>query len=251
MTQFIDSILVPVLYLLSAVLFILGIKGLTRVRTAQRGNALAALAMLIAIVTTLLHLGLVDFRWIIAGLIIGGLIGGIAAMRVEMTAMPEMVALFNGFGGGASALVASSIIWLEVVEPGFENTPASVMGGDSALTAFLSIFIGAGTLSGSLIAFLKLKGTMTGSPILIPGRHVVNGLLLVGTAAIDMAKSGAPAAAVGLVNFMGYMGAFAGDQATGMLVDHHGWSAALGFWAGCAIGGAAIAALLWKRGPVS
>ena len=117
MTQFLDSVVVPVLYLLSAVLFILGIKGLTRVRTAQRGNALAALAMLIAIVTTLLDLGLVDFRWIIAGLVIGGLIGGIAALRVEMTAMPEMVALFNGFGGGASALVASSIIWLAVVEP--------------------------------------------------------------------------------------------------------------------------------------
>jgi NAD(P) transhydrogenase subunit beta len=103
-----------------------------------------------------------------------------------MTAMPEMVALFNGFGGGASALVASSIIWLEVIEPGLEATPGSVMGGDSALTAFLSIFIGAVTLSGSLIAFLKLKGTMTGSPILIPGRHVVNGLLLAGTAAAGL-----------------------------------------------------------------
>ncbi|MGB5814237.1 MAG: NAD(P)(+) transhydrogenase (Re/Si-specific) subunit beta [Thermoanaerobaculia bacterium] len=186
MTQLLDSVVIPVLYLLSAVLFILGIKGLTRVRTAQRGNAMAALAMLIAIVTTLLDLGLVDFRWIIAGLVIGGLVGGVAALRVEMTNMPEMVALFNGFGGGASALVASSIIWLEVIEPGLEATPGSIMGGDSALTAFLSIFIGAVTLSGSLIAFLKLKGTMTGSPILIPGRHVVNGLLLSGTAAAGL-----------------------------------------------------------------
>jgi NAD(P) transhydrogenase subunit beta len=168
MTQLLDSVVIPVLYLLSAVLFILGIKGLTRVRTAQRGNALAALAMLIAIVTTLLDLGLVDFRWIIAGLVIGGLIGGVAALRVEMTSMPEMVAR------------------LEVIEPELEATPASVMGGDSAFTAFLSIFIGAVTLSGSLIAFLKLKGTMTGSPILIPGRHVVNGLLLTGTAAAGL-----------------------------------------------------------------
>jgi NAD(P) transhydrogenase subunit beta len=201
MTQFLDSVVVPVLYLLSAVLFILGIKGLTRVRTAQRGNALAALAMLIAIVTTLLDLGLVDFRWIIAGLVIGGLIGGIAALRVEMTAMPEMVALFNGFGGGASALVASSIIWLAVVEPGLEATPASIMGGDSAVTAFLSVFIGAVTLSGSLIAFLKLKGTMKGSPILIPGRHVVNGLLLVGLAAagLYMAFGASVPVTVGLV----------------------------------------------------
>ncbi|MGK0196904.1 MAG: sugar phosphate permease [Yoonia sp.] len=74
-------------------------------------------------------------------------------------------------------------------------------------------------------------------------------VLLVGTAAIDLAKSGAPAAAVGLVNFMGYMGAFAGDQVTGMLVDNYDWSAALGFWAGCAILGAAVVSLLWNRGP--
>lgn len=74
-------------------------------------------------------------------------------------------------------------------------------------------------------------------------------VLLVGTAAIDMAKAGTPAAAVGLVNFMGYMGAFAGDQVTGMVVDHFGWSAALGFWAGCAFAGAAVVSLLWNRKP--
>ena len=101
MNNLLQSFIVPVLYLLSAVLFILGLKGLTRVRTARRGNAIASLAMLIAIVTTLLDMGLVDYRWIITGLIVGGLIGAIAALKVEMTAMPEMVALFNGFGGGA------------------------------------------------------------------------------------------------------------------------------------------------------
>lgn len=76
-------------------------------------------------------------------------------------------------------------------------------------------------------------------------------VLLVGTAAIDLAKSSTPAAAVGLVNFMGYMGAFAGDQVTGMVVDNYGWSAALGFWAGCALGGAAVVSLLWNRGPAA
>ncbi|MBG89885.1 MAG: hypothetical protein CMO80_23725 [Verrucomicrobiales bacterium] len=74
-------------------------------------------------------------------------------------------------------------------------------------------------------------------------------VLLVGTAAIDMARSGTPAAAVGLVNFMGYMGAFAGDQVTGIMVDNHGWSAALAFWAGCAVGGAVLVAFLWNRKP--
>ena len=87
------SVLLPLLYLLSAVLFILGLKGLTRVRTARRGNALAALAMLIAIVTTLVDLGLVDYRWIATGLIVGTAIGAFAALRVEMTSMPELVAL--------------------------------------------------------------------------------------------------------------------------------------------------------------
>ena len=155
------NIVVPVLYLLSAVLFIFGLKGLTRVRSARRGNALAALAMLIAIVTTLLDLGMVDYQWIIAGLIIGGLIGAIAAIKVEMTAMPEMVALFNGFGGGASALVALSIVWKELVEPAFAGPAAEALGGASAITAFLSLLLGSVTLTGSFVAFLKLSGRIS------------------------------------------------------------------------------------------
>jgi NAD(P) transhydrogenase subunit beta len=181
MSQIVDSILVPVFYLLSAVLFIFGLKGLTRVRTAQRGNALAALAMLIAVVTTLVDLGLVDYRWIIAGLVIGGLIGTVAALKVEMTAMPEMVALFNGFGGGASALVACSILWLNIIAPATGESVASILGADAAVTAFLSVLIGAVTFSGSLIAFLKLSGKMSGAPVLVPARHVVNVLLLLGS----------------------------------------------------------------------
>jgi len=186
MSQFVDSVLVPVFYLLSAVLFIFGLKGLTRVRTAQRGNALAALAMLIAVVTTLVDLGLVDYRWIIAGLVIGGLIGTVAALKVEMTGMPEMVALFNGFGGGASALVACSIVWLNVVEPAVDGPVASVLGADAAVTAFLSVLIGAVTFSGSLIAFLKLSGRMGGQPTLIPARHLVNGIFIVATTAAGL-----------------------------------------------------------------
>jgi NAD(P) transhydrogenase subunit beta len=186
MSQIVDSVLVPVFYLLSAVLFIFGLKGLTRVRTAQRGNALAALAMLIAVVTTLVDLGLVDYRWIIAGLVIGGLIGTIAALKVEMTAMPEMVALFNGFGGGASALVACSIVWLNIIEPAAAASAASILGPDAAITAFLSVFIGAVTFSGSLIAFLKLSGRMSGKPTLIPARHLVNGLFLIAATAAGL-----------------------------------------------------------------
>jgi NAD(P) transhydrogenase subunit beta len=183
MNQILDSVVFPLLYLLSAVLFILGIKGLTGVRTAQRGNAMAALAMLLAVVTTLVDFEILDFRWIIIGLIIGAAIGAIAAIRVEMTGMPELVALFNGFGGAGSALVASSIVWGEVIEAGGTGTTASALGADAAITAFLSILIGAITLSGSLVAFLKLKGTIGGSPTILPARHFVNTLFLLAAVA--------------------------------------------------------------------
>jgi NAD(P) transhydrogenase subunit beta len=179
----IHTVLVPVLYLISAVLFIFGIKGLTRVRTARRGNLLASAAMLLAVLATLVDLGMIDYRWILAGLVIGGAIGAVAAVKVEMTAMPEMVALFNGAGGGASMLVALSILWLEVLELDpllVAGTVSGAMGPDSALSTMLSVLIGAVTLSGSVVAYLKLQGKISGQPILLPGRHAINLLLLLG-----------------------------------------------------------------------
>ncbi len=178
------SQLVPVLYLISAVLFIVGLKGLTKVRSARRGNAISALAMLLAIVTTLIDMGLVSYQWILLGLVVGGAIGAIIAVRVPMTSMPEMVALLNGSGGGASAVVAASIIWFEVIEK--EDGSATVSsildgGSASAFTVVLSLLIGALTLTGSLIAWAKLKGVIDGQPILLPGRHVINVVLLVGS----------------------------------------------------------------------
>ncbi len=190
---------VPLLYLASAVLFVVGLKGLTRIRTARRGNAIAALAMLVAIVTTLLDMGLVDYRWIVVGLAIGAAAGAWAALKVEMTAMPEMVALFNGFGGGASALIATSYLWIVVVEPGRLETVAELLGGGSATTAFLSILIGSVTFSGSLVAFLKLSGRVSGSPKLLPARHALNAailvLLLAGAALLVAIVSGPAAVA--------------------------------------------------------
>ena len=182
--NFLQSTVVPVLYLLSAVLFIFGLKGLTRVRTAQRGNATAALAMFIAVVATLIEMGTFDLQWILVGLIVGGLIGAVAAIRVQMTAMPEMVALFNGSGGGASALVAASVVWLQVIEAGGDETTVGVLGSASGFTTVLSMFIGALTLSGSVVAFMKLAGKMSGRPILLPGRHVLNVLLIAGALGI-------------------------------------------------------------------
>ena len=185
MTAWLQQI-VPLLYLLSAVLFILGLKGLTKVRSARRGNAIASLAMLIAVVATLLDLGLVDYRWILAGLVVGGAIGAIAALKVEMTAMPEMVALFNGSGGGASMLVALAVLWIEVIEPGSSGTSASLLGGSNALTAFLSILVGAVTLSGSVVAYLKLAGKLRGRPAWLSARNLINTTMTVAAIAIGL-----------------------------------------------------------------
>jgi len=176
--NFLQTTIVPILYLLSAVLFIVGLKGLTRVRSAQRGNALAALAMFIAVVATLIEMGKFDLQWIIVGLVVGGLIGAVAAIKVQMTAMPEMVALFNGSGGGASALVAASVIWHQVIEPERGQSAVEILGGASGFTTVLSIFIGTLTFSGSVVAYMKLAGKMSGKPILLPGRHVLNALLV-------------------------------------------------------------------------
>jgi NAD(P) transhydrogenase subunit beta len=177
------SNVVHFVYLLSAVLFIFGLKKLTKVKTAQTGNKIAAGAMFLAIVGTLMELHLpidgvvpsLDYRWILGGVVVGGVLGGIAAVRVAMTSMPEMVALFNGFGGGASALVATAVVWNDLVEkPG-------TIDAVSAVIICLSVLIGALTTTGSIVAFLKLQGKLKkGAPILLPGRHVINLVLVAG-----------------------------------------------------------------------
>ena len=184
---FVHGILVPALYLVSAVAFVIGMKGLTRVSSARRGNILSSLAMLLAIVATLIELGVVDYRWMIAGIVVGSVIGAITAVKVAMTSMPEMVALFNGAGGGASMLVGLSILWIEVIETGATSTAAATMHADSAFSTALSILIGGVTLSGSVVAFLKLQEKLLpGQPVLLPGRHVVNLLLFVGALGTGM-----------------------------------------------------------------
>ena len=104
----IQSLIIPVLYLLSGVFFILGLKLLSHPKTAPRGNSLAGIGMFIAIIATLLNNQILSYELILSGIIIGGLIGVIAARRVEMTSMPQLVALFNGFGGLATFFIAWS-----------------------------------------------------------------------------------------------------------------------------------------------
>ena len=161
-------------YLAAAVLLILGMRNLSSPKTAPFGNKLAAVGMLLAVVATLLNEEVVDFAVIIAGVVVGSAIGAVLAVRIQMTAMPQMVALLNGFGGGASALVASAEL-LRYARDGAEPT------GIVPIAIVLSALIGSLTFTGSIIAFAKLQELMRGAPVTYPGQQFVNSLLAVGT----------------------------------------------------------------------
>jgi NAD(P) transhydrogenase subunit beta len=161
-------------YLLAAVLFILGLRRLSSPATARNGNRLAATGMLIAVVVTLLDEQIVTYGIVIAGIVVGAAIGAVLARRVQMTAMPQLVALLNGFGGGASAFVA-------IGELTHDGTDAPTR---TLVTAALSVLIGSITLTGSLVAFGKLQDLITGRPIRLPGQLMVDLVLAtVGVAA--------------------------------------------------------------------
>lgn len=156
---------VNIAYLVASILFIKGLKGMTHPRTAVRGNMLSAVGMLLAVVVTLLAEGLA-YHWILLGALIGGLVGAVASVKVKMTQMPEMVALFNGFGGGASVLVAG-VAFMITAAPGVQLTVATGLSG----------LIGAVTFTGSLVAFAKLAEMLPGRPLGFPGLQVFNGAL--------------------------------------------------------------------------
>ena len=154
-------------YLAASILFIIGIKRLSHPKTAQNGNFLAALGMLIAILATVSTETLINLELIIIGIIIGSIVGATFAVKVEMTQMPQMVAIFNGFGGGASALVAAAE---------FLNPSKPLVNFDMG-TIMFSVFVGALTLTGSFIAFGKLQGFISGKPITFPGQQFINAIL--------------------------------------------------------------------------
>ncbi len=162
-------------YLFSVVLFIVGLKKLSSPKTARYGNVLASSAMLIAIVASLLHTEVISFTAIIIGIIVGGTIGAIAAVRVQMTGMPELVALFNGSGGFASTLVALS-------EYGQTSSDEYTMM--AAITIGLSVLIGTVTLTGSVVAYGKLAGKVPTHPITYPFQNLANGVIFVAILAL-------------------------------------------------------------------
>jgi NAD(P) transhydrogenase subunit beta len=171
--------IVPYAYLLSAVLLIVGMKNLGSPKTAPRGNQIAAIGMAVAVVATLLMNEVVSFTVIIAGIVVGSAIGAVLATRIQMTAMPQMVALLNGFGGVASALVATAEL-LNYARADSEPT------GIVPLAIVIGVLIGAITFTGSLVAFGKLQELLSGSAVTYPGQQIVNGLLAITTIALGV-----------------------------------------------------------------
>jgi NAD(P) transhydrogenase subunit beta len=155
------------LYLVASVLFIVGLKRLQSPDTAQRGNQISAVGMLLALVVTLLDQHIVGYTTIVAGLVVGGAVGLTMALRVQMTSMPQMVALLNGAGGGASLAVATAE-YLHMEQRGLTATL------DVTLTTQLGVLIGAVTVTGSFIAFAKLQELMSGRALVFPFQKTFN-----------------------------------------------------------------------------
>ena len=165
------TVLVNVAYIAASILFIVGLKMLGSPDTARRGNLFSSMGMLLAVLVTLVDQSIIDFTWIVVGLISGGIIGYLAATKVQMTSMPEMVAIFNGFGGIASLLVGSAEF---------------IRGSDYLFPIYLTVLIGGLTFTGSLIAYGKLSEIIGGRPTLYKGQQIVNSLLLILIVAIGI-----------------------------------------------------------------
>ncbi len=164
--------LTAVAYMVAAVLFILSLRGLSSPETSRKGNIFGILGMTIAIVATILNPEIVSYDWIIGSIIVGGAIGFIIARRIAMTAMPQLVAAFHSLVGLAAVLVAGSA-FLNPGAFGIAGVDGAIFMA-SKIEMSLGIAIGAITFSGSLIAFAKLNGNMSGAPIMLPARHLIN-----------------------------------------------------------------------------
>jgi NAD(P) transhydrogenase subunit beta len=167
------SVLIQIAYLIASVLFIIGIKYLGKTKDARRGNILSAVGMLIAIAATLLTIEVLTFLEIFICILVGSVIGLYYATKVPMTKIPEMVALFNGFGGLASFAVALSDYFLK------SNTSIELLDAVNLTSIIISILIGGVTFTGSMIAYLKLDGKVSGQPITFGGQHLLNLVLLI------------------------------------------------------------------------
>ena len=171
-----DPDVVALLYLVTIVCFVVALRFLSSPKHARKGNWVGGAGMLVAIATTLAIDGIGNWAWIVVGGLIGTVVGVVGARTVRMTAMPQMVAIFNGVGGGAAALVALAE-WHNAVDP----------GGDETVSIVLSALIGSISFAGSAVAFAKLQELVSGRPIVFPGQNVFNALVLLGAVVFGIA----------------------------------------------------------------
>ncbi len=194
------EVLINLLYIVSAILFIFGIKWLGNAGTARRGNRISSIGMLLAVVATLLYGGL-DWKLVAAGILLGSVIGLVVAARVKMTGMPELVALFNGFGGLASLLVGAAE-YHKLSHAGAKNylsslaaqTGVTVPLAFAAAAISLTILVGGITFTGSMVAWAKLSEKMSGRPMVFAGQKTLNITLLTASLAGAAALGAQPAA---------------------------------------------------------
>ncbi len=190
------SIIIQVAYLISSILFILGIKKLGKTKSAREGNIYSAVGMLIAIAATLYTVDILSFVEIFVCILIGGAIGLYVSQKVEMTKIPEMVALFNGFGGLASFAVALSDYFLKT------QAVATYPDTVNSVSIIVSVLIGGVTFTGSMIAYMKLDGKISGSPITFKGQHPLNLILLISfvvAGVLTFLNPGDPTFMIGLI----------------------------------------------------
>ena len=173
---------ISIAYLIAAICFIYGLKMLSHPRTARNGNFISSFGMLVAIIATLVVGGVItelSWTWVVVGLVLGSIIGAFFATKVQMTQMPQLVAIFNGFGGGASALVACAEFSPLL---NYEGKVLQLILGETMFTVVaiaLSIIVGTLTLTGSFIAFGKLQGFISGQPITFKGQQPINAILAI------------------------------------------------------------------------
>ena len=169
---------IEITYLVSSILFIYGIKMLSSPKTARKGNLYAAIGMFLAIAATLVDQNVLTYEWIIIGAIIGSLVGALLAFKTPMTGMPQMVGMLNGFGGGASTLVAlSEYFKINPNYPVDQGLPFN-LPIDQGIAMILSLLIGGVTFTGSMIAFGKLQGLVSGKVVKYPFQHPLNLILI-------------------------------------------------------------------------
>lgn len=159
-------------YIAASVLFILGLKRLGSPATARNGNRLSSIAMLVAVLATITGNDITSWEWILGGILIGSIIGAISARKIAMTEMPQLVAIFNGFGGAASGVIATGEL-IRLIDSG------SIIPQDVSITIMASVIVGGVTLTGSFIAYGKLQGLVPTRPLLLPIRNVINIALLI------------------------------------------------------------------------